>query len=208
MKFFLCILLLCAATALSVYFRRRFRYPCPWYMSFLLENPITESIMGSSKLLDRLDVHPGMRVLDVGCGPGRLTVPASKRVGPSGEVAALDLQQGMLKKLERKLKRQGITNVRTILGGIGQGSVESNSFDRAILVTVLGEISDPVSAMKAIFDALKPGGVLSVTEAIPDPDYQAPGTVRRLAKGAGFRIDREFGNWFAFTINFIKPSDG
>lgn len=42
-------------------------------------------------LLDRLDLAPapGMRVLDAGCGPGRLAIPAARRVGPGGEVVAL-----------------------------------------------------------------------------------------------------------------------
>jgi hypothetical protein len=75
-------------------------------------------------------------------------------------------------------------------------------------VTVLGEIPEQKTALAEIFDSLKPGGVLSVTELIPDPHYQSRNTVRRLVLGAGFVEEHCFGNWLAFTLNFVKPDAG
>lgn len=49
-------------------------------------------------------------------------------------------------------------------------------------MTVLGEVPDRDAGMRALHTALKPGGVLSVTEVIPDPHYQSHGTMRRLAE--------------------------
>jgi cyclopropane fatty-acyl-phospholipid synthase-like methyltransferase len=43
-------------------------------------------------IVDRLDLQPGMAVLDVGCGPGRLTIPIARQVGQQGEVVAMDIQ--------------------------------------------------------------------------------------------------------------------
>jgi ubiquinone/menaquinone biosynthesis C-methylase UbiE len=70
---------------------------------------------------------------------------------------------------------------------------------------VLGEIPDKQAALREIHGALKPGGILSVTELLPDPHYQPQGKVRRLAAGAGFRLQARHGTWFAFTLNFQKP---
>ncbi len=78
--------------------------------------------------------------------------------------------------------------------------------DRALLVTVLGEIPDREAALSQIFQALKPGGILSVTEIIFDPHYQSRSTVLRLASAAGFQEKAFFGNRIAFTLNFEKPS--
>ncbi len=147
-----------------------------------------------------------MRVIDVGCGPGRLTIPVAKAVGPDGEVVALDIQQGMLERLRKRIDAADLKNIRPIQGGIGQAQIESDAFDRALLVTVLGEIPDRDAALREIYRILKPGGVLSITEIFPDPHYQTRSTVRTLCEAAGFRPTKEFGHVFAFTMNWLKPN--
>jgi ubiquinone/menaquinone biosynthesis C-methylase UbiE len=187
--------------------KRKRAFPCPSWLTFLLENPFMESKAGSSVLIERIGLKEGMRVLDVGCGPGRLTIPFAEHVGINGEVVALDIQEKMLQKLMRRVKTNNIANVRFILGGVCQGKIqEENRFDRAVLVTVLGEIQDKESALEEIFKALKPGGILSVTEVFPDPDFQRQSKVLRLAATAGFALDGRYGNKFTFTMNFIKPN--
>jgi ubiquinone/menaquinone biosynthesis C-methylase UbiE len=175
-------------------------------MTPLLENPYIEALAGARKLLERAAVGPGMYVLDVGCGPGRLTLPAAERVGPAGGVVAVELQPKMLRRLRGRLTERTVDNVETILGGIGEVSLGSERFDRAFLVTVLGEIVDKRGALEAIHAALKPGGVLSVTELLPDPHYQSRTTVRALAQAVGFQPTESFGTWFAFTLNFRKAT--
>ncbi len=184
---------------------RRHTLPCPSWLSWLLENPFMNSVAGAESILDQLDLKPGMKLLDVGCGPGRLTIPAARRVGVNGQVTALDVQPEMLERVQKKLKAASLTNVNLIHAGIGEGKTEFDTFDRAVLVTVLGEIPDRQAALAEIYRALKPGGILSVTEVLPDPHYQTPGTVRRLAYAAGFEEQARFGSFPAFTVQFRKP---
>jgi ubiquinone/menaquinone biosynthesis C-methylase UbiE len=187
--------------------KRKRALPCPSWLTFLLENSYMESKAGSSVLIDRIGLKKGMKVLDIGCGPGRLTIPFAKHVGANGEVVALDIQERMLQKLMERIKSNELTNVRFILGGAGQGKIqEENSFDRAILVTVLGEIPDKKSALEEIYKALKPKGVFSITEVFPDPDFQRQSKVLRLATAAGFILDKKYGSTLTFTMNFIKPN--
>ncbi|MBI1901300.1 MAG: class I SAM-dependent methyltransferase [Planctomycetia bacterium] len=206
------IVVVAAVVALSAiigivwrYASRRWPLPCPSWFAFGLENPYIGYFAGSALLLDRLDLAPGMRVLDVGSGPGRLTIPAARRVGPEGQVVAIDMQEGMLRKLMRRAEKNKLTNIKAVHGGIGQGLLEHDAFDRALLVTTLGEIVDREAALREIFAALKPGGVLSVTEVFGDPHYQTRRTVLRLSGAAGFRLDRQFGSWLALTLNLTKP---
>jgi ubiquinone/menaquinone biosynthesis C-methylase UbiE len=186
--------------------RQERNLPCPSSLSFLLENPFMNRVAGAELLLDRAGVAAGMRVLDVGCGPGRITLPAARRVGPTGEVMGLDIQEAMLRRVRQKLEAQNVGNVRLLQAGIGEGKTEVDSFDRAFLVTVLGEIPDKAAALREIYAALKPGGVLSITEVFPDPDIQTPGEIRRLGAEASFVVGEQMGRFPAYTINLMKPA--
>ncbi|MCE5269700.1 methyltransferase domain-containing protein [bacterium] len=183
--------------------------PCPSWLRWLVEldNPFCRTGR-AAVILSRLDLRPGLAVLDAGCGPGRLTIPAAGSVGPQGQVTALDIQRGMLERVRARARAEGLENITLIEAGAGQGRLERGRFDRALLVTVLGEIPQPEAALKEIFDSLKPGGVLSVTELIFDPHFQPRGKVARLAVSAGFRQRASFGGSLAYTLNFEKPTSG
>jgi ubiquinone/menaquinone biosynthesis C-methylase UbiE len=180
---------------------------CPAWLVPLLENPYMNALAGAGLLLDRARVSPGMSVIDVGAGPGRLAIPAARRVGPEGRVVALDLQPAMIRRLEQRLPATSVRNIETLLAGAGEGRMPIATFDRAFLVTVLGEIVDQETALREIYRSLKPGGILSVTEVLPDPHYQSRRRVRRLAEAAGFSFVERLGPWYAFTMNFSRPDD-
>jgi ubiquinone/menaquinone biosynthesis C-methylase UbiE len=181
--------------------------PCPIWLSWMVEldNPFTKTNRAAT-IIQHLGLEPGMAVLDAGCGPGRLTVPAARQVGPDGSIVAADIQPGMLRRAKDKTDAAGLTNVRFIQTALGEGKLERNKFDRALLVTVLGEIPDQESALQEIFSALKAGGILSVTEIVFDNHYQSRGTVLRLAAACGFREKAFFGNRLAFTLHLERPS--
>ena len=187
---------------------RRYFLPCPTWLYWALENPYTNTLAGSEKLLDRAHVTPGMRVLDAGCGKGRLTLPAARRVTSKGEVVALDIQSAMLRVVERRVKASGLTNVRTQRCTLGLGELQPGTFDRAFLVTVLGEIPNRHGALQEISQALKPQGVLSVTELFPDPHYNSQRCVCMEVEATGLQYLETFGNKVSFTMNFTKPGPG
>jgi 2-polyprenyl-3-methyl-5-hydroxy-6-metoxy-1,4-benzoquinol methylase len=188
-------------------FSRRASLPCPAWLAWLVEvdNPFPSSY-NTRTIIQRLDLQPGMKVLDVGCGPGRLTIPIAQQISPRGEVTAIDIQPGMLRRAQMKAQVAKLTNIQFLQLGIGEGKLDGAQYDRALLVTVLGEIPDRHRALQEIYDALKPGGILSVTEIIFDPHYQSRTSIMRLASSFGFQEKSFFGNRLSFTLNLEKPA--
>ena len=87
----------------------------------------------------------------------------------------------------------------------GSGKLELNYFDRALLVTVLGEITDKHAALVEVYGALKGDGILSITEVLPDPHYMTKEKVCSLCQQAGFKETECFDGQLSFTLNFKKP---
>lgn len=183
---------------------RRRSLPCPTWFGWSLENPLLDWLAGTQTTLDRLGLQPGQRVLEIGPGPGRLLIPAARRVLPGGEVVGLDIQPGMLERLKTRADHAGVSNLTTVLGDAAQPHFPPETFDLIYLCTVLGEIPDREAALQQCYLALKSGGWLSVTEIFPDPHYQSRATVQRLAEAAGFRLQAMNGPWYFFTANFVK----
>ena len=179
--------------------------PCPTWLGWMVEmdNPFTKTNR-ASVIIDLLALQPGMKVLDAGCGPGRLAIPAAKAIGSQGELTALDLQEGMLARVRKKAGAAELSNVRLMQVDLGTGKLEEAYYDRATLVTVLGEIPDQEAALQEIYQALKPGGILSVTEVIFDPHFQSRASVQKVAGSVGFREAGFFGKRLAYTMQFEK----
>jgi len=179
--------------------------PCPSLVAWALESHFYERITGTTKTIERIGLKPGQRVLEIGPGPGRLLIPAAQRVLPGGEVVGIDIQPGMIERLKERAKAANITNLTAILGDATQPIVPEASFDEAFLVTTLGEIPDRAAALDQCFRALKSGGVLSISEMLPDPHYQSKAKVKQLAEAAGFQLQSVEGGMWLFTANFVKP---
>jgi len=206
----ICLVLIVAALLVGLVWRlasHRQELPCPvWLRWFVeLDNPFTETNRASI-IVGYLDLQPGMKVLDAGCGPGRLTIPVAEKIGPQGEVTAVDIQAGMLQRAQEKARAANLANIQFLQAGLEEGKLGNNQYHRALLVTVLGEIPNQEAAMKEIFEALKPGGILSVTEIIFDPHFQRREMVLRLASQVGFREKEFFGKSLAYTLHVEKPS--
>ena len=176
--------------------------PCPYSLSWIVDNPIRLRYMG--RLLERIGIQPGERVLELGPGPGAFSVGAARLVGPEGSLVAVDIQPEMIAAVENRLHEAGLANVETHVASAYELPLEDASVDRAFLVSVLSEIPDRRRALVELSRVLKPGGILSITEEFLDPDYPLRRTTIAWAQAAGFELEEQLGNWWAYTINFRK----
>lgn len=114
------------------------------------------------------ELRPGLRVLDVGCGPGTITVGLAERVAP-GEVVAIEPVEEPLGKARETLTEAGADNVSLQQGDVYALGAADDSFDVVHAHQVLQHLGDPVAALREMLRVCKPGG----TVAVRDADYAA-----------------------------------
>ena len=73
------------------------------------------------------------------------------------------------------------------------------------MVTVLQEMPDRNRALQETIRVLKPGGILAVTEFLPDPDYPLKSTTIKIGREAGFILDEASGSFWNYTVRFKRP---
>lgn len=157
--------------------------------------------MSAKTVAARLFVKPDARVLEVGPGSGYYSVEVAKRV-PNGSLTLVDIQPEMLELATRKLHQAGIQNFTAHTTDANRLPFEDSSFDAIFMVTVFGEIADQSAFLSEAFRILKPGGVLSITEHHPDPDFEPEAVVRQRLKEHGFTPDDASKGWrWAYTLN-------
>jgi SAM-dependent methyltransferase len=112
---------------------------------------------------------PGLSLLDVGCGPGTLTVDLAARVAP-GPVLGVDAATDAIDAATDHARRAGASGVRFAVGDVHSLDLDPGSFDVVHAHQVLQHLRDPVGALRAMAALARPGGGLV---AVRDSDYAA-----------------------------------
>lgn len=107
----------------------------------------------------------GDRLLDVGCGPGSITMGLAKRVGSTGYTNAIDVDPGVVDQAAGALRTAGIENASCEVGSVYQLPYESDVFDVVHTHQTLQHLSNPVEALVEMIRVVKPGGLLAIREA-------------------------------------------
>lgn len=178
--------------------------PMPYTEAHHLLNPLRKLILSPRKLVQRLDLKPDSRVLELGPGPGYFSPEVARSV-PLGKLALVDLQQEMLDMARERLEGRGFANVEYHRADATSLPLDTESFGVVFLVAVLGEVPDREACLREIRRVLRPDGLLSLTEMrLGDPHSIPMPEMLKLVQAAGFRRCAEFGNLLHCTINFRK----
>jgi len=133
------------------------------------------------KAVERLNLKPGDRVLEIGCGTGRNVPFLREAVGPTGRVYGVDISAGMLAKAQELCDRQHWTNVDLVEGDAAE-YVAPEPLDGAMFGLSYNTMPHHLAVLRHVWNQLRPGGYLVVMDA-------------KLPPGPGGKLILPFGLW-------------
>jgi SAM-dependent methyltransferase len=104
-------------------------------------------------------LEPGMRVLDVGCGPGDVSIVASGLVGPTGSVLGVDATPEILEVARMRAVESGMSTISFAQATIPEIPLDA-PVDAVIGRLILMHLPDPVAAVRRLATLVRPGGVI------------------------------------------------
>lgn len=165
----------------------------------LLDAPDRDLWQRPDQIMDAMAIADASVVADIGAGSGWFTIRLARRVGPQGLVYAEDVQKEMINAISRRVSREGLNNVRPVLGQKNDPRLPPRSLDAVLVVDAYHEIENRVAVLSSLARALKPQGRIGVidfrldgTGPGPSPEERvSPDVVVKDAKDAGLRLIRQ-----------------
>ncbi len=129
-----------------------------------------------------LNLKPGERIADVGCGPGYFTLPLAEAVGPTGKVWAVDIEAEMLDRLRERIAEGDLSNIEPQLVPENDPMLPAGEVDTILIVNTYHHFSYRPVYVSKLRRALAPGGRIVIIDFIPKP---------REERGFGPRLEMQ-----------------
>lgn len=128
------------------------------------DTPGREELLRLPTVFKSLGIKSGKRIADVGAGGGWLSVRLAKAVGPKGVVYAEEILPKYTQYIDARAKRDGFTNIQTVLGTTSDPKLPANTLDAALILNAYHEFDQPLGMLAKIKAAMKPGARLGILE--------------------------------------------
>ena len=148
------------------------------------------------RLVEMLELKPGMTVADVGAGFGAWTMRFARAVGPTGRVYATDVGPAQIAALRDLIRREGLTNVTVIEAEVRSTNLPALCCDAILIRDAYHHFTEPEPLVRSAAASLKPGGRLAVIDFPPRPNSELPAGVPPDRRGHGVPpgiVEREVG---------------
>jgi ubiquinone/menaquinone biosynthesis C-methylase UbiE len=130
-----------------------------------LDTPLRNLVHDPIKILKPY-VQSGMKVADIGCGPGFFTIPIARLVGETGSVYAYDLQSEMLDKVSQKIRKNRLESRISVHLCENERINFAEEVDCVVGFFMVHEVPDIKALMREAYAALVPDGIFIVVEPI------------------------------------------
>ena len=165
-----------------------------------------------------LDLVPGMRVADFGCGSGHWALALAHKVGGSGKVFAIDVLPTALEATRSRAKLENLHNVETVWGDLETpraSKLKEGLLHLVVLSNILVQAEDKLAVISEAYRILMPEGRAVVVEWDPSSGNAAGGPsaqkiprqdAESLMQRAGFAFEKEFSaGSYHYGLVFRKP---
>lgn len=160
----------------------------------IFEDPERDKKLQVERVMDVLEIHEGTYVADIGAGSGWFTVRAARRAGANGAVYAVEINSDFLKHIEESAAKQGLANVRTVLGKEDDPLLPERSIDAVLILKTYHEIAQPVRLLMNLRRSLRDGARVGVIDRNGNGDDHgiARDVVVAEATRAGYALAGEY----------------
>lgn len=138
--------------------------------------------------------------MDLGCGPGFFTIDMAKLVGQTGKVTAVDLQEGMLEIVRKKITNTNLQNNIEVHNCQNDKIGLSKTFDFILIFYMLHEVPDQSIFLQEVFSLLNPGGIVLISEPkfhVNENDFDHS---KETLRNIGFEIIEEPKVFFSRSV--------
>jgi ubiquinone/menaquinone biosynthesis C-methylase UbiE len=163
---------------------------CPVWVGYLLASPIRKLFQNPQEILSPY-VENGMKVLDVGCAMGFFSLPLAQMVGSKGRVICVDVQEKMIKSLEKRARKAGLSDrIETRICHYNSLCLDDlkEEVDFAFASAVVHEVPDASGFFSEIYETMKLTGRFLVIEPkghVPEKRFKI---IVSAAEQKGFKI--------------------
>ena len=166
----------------------------------IFEDPKRAEKLQIDRVMDLLAIREGSVVADIGAGSGWFTVKAARRVGSTGTVYAVEINEEYLNHIRNRAEKEGFSNIRTVLGKEDDPMLPSG-IDSILILKTYHEFSKPLTMLRAMRNAMRKGALLGIIDRDGKGDDHGvtSATVIKEVSQAGFSL--------VSNHDFVKPDD-
>jgi len=132
---------------------------------FIHGSKLMAIIRNPGKLLKMAGLKPGLKVLEVGCGPGAFTIPAAGIAGKDGFIYAVDIHPLAIKRVKEKIAESGMENIKPVLADASNTGLVDEEIDLVFMFGMPHVAGGIKNVLSEAYRVLKPGGIFSIEKS-------------------------------------------